>query len=50
MNFLGLNLIPNASSKEKKEKFYVFLDFDGVLYDIKEVADRTINKKGKSLA
>jgi hypothetical protein len=25
--FLGLNLIPNASSKEKKEKFYISLKF-----------------------
>ena len=27
MIFLGLNLIPNASSKEKKEKFYISLKF-----------------------
>lgn len=27
MNFFGLNLIPNVSSEEKKEKFYISLKF-----------------------
>lgn len=27
MNFFRFNLIPNASSKEKKEKFYIPLKF-----------------------
>ena len=29
--------------EEKKEKFYVFLDFDGVLYDVKDVVKRKID-------
>ena len=48
MNFLGLNLIPNARSKEKKEKFYISLKFYLFLVDcIRKTRPR---QGGKSIA
>ena len=36
--------------EDNKEKFYVFLDFDGVMYDIKDAIKRKREKSGKLLA
>ena len=40
-----------ALKKGKKEDFYVFLDFDGVLYDLKYLAENAPSPdwEGKSL-
>ena len=50
MNFLGLNLIPNASSKEKKEKFYISLKFYFFKWIVSEKPAPVKRYRGKSIA